>query len=85
MTVRLLDLATLVRSWGRGVVFYADRWSPGTALALTHLGDTEGDIKIATNPAMAGLTTPELTGPAVHEMDYTGEAPTLELPLWLAT
>jgi hypothetical protein len=85
MAFSLLDLSTVVRSWGRGVVFYAERWSPGSPLTLTHLGDTEGDISIATNPEMAMLTTPELTGPAAHEVDYTGEAPTVEIPLYLTS
>src|SRR5688572_5312432 len=80
----LLALPDVVRSWGRGVVHYAPRWSPGDGpLALTHLGDTEGDIVINTNPETAGLTTPELTGPAVHEFDYTGENPVVEIPLYL--
>ena len=87
MSLALLDLAAVVRSWGRGVVFRAPLWTPetGSPIALTHLGDTEGDISIATNPELAALTTPELTGPAPHEMDYTGEAPTIELPLYLTS
>jgi len=81
----LLDLADVVRSWGRGVVFYANRWDPGlgSGLTLTHLGDTEGDISIATNPELAKLTVPELTGPAAHELDFTGEDPVIEFPLYL--
>lgn len=81
----LLDLTTVIRSFGRGVVFYAPRWSPGDGpLALTHLGDTEGDIVINTNPEMAKLTVPELTGPAAHEIDYVGEDPVIEMPLYIA-
>lgn len=81
----LLDLSTVLRSLGRGVVFRAPRWTPGSSgpLTLTHLGDTEGDIAIATNPEMAALTTPELTGPAPIEMDYTGEAPVITFPMYL--
>lgn len=81
----LLDLSTVVRSFGRGVVFYSDLWLPelGNPIDLNHLGDTEGDISIATNPELNGLTTPELTGPAKHEIDYTGEAPMVEVPLYL--
>jgi hypothetical protein len=80
----LLDLSTVLRSLGRGVVFRAPRWNPGDGpLTLTHLGDTEGDISIATNPEMAALTTPELTGPAPVEMDYTGEAPVITFPMYL--
>lgn len=80
----LIDLAALLRSYGRGVVFYAPRWDRTTPLVLTHLGDTEGDIVINTNPEVAALTLPELTGPAAHEVDYMGENPTIEMPLFLA-
>lgn len=89
----LLDLTTVVRSWGRGVVLYATtdqagtipgRWDLTGPLYLQHLGDTEGDITINTNPQMDSLTTPELTGPAPHEVDYSGEAPEIEIPLYLA-
>ena len=85
MSLSLLDLSAVVRSWGRGVVFRSPLWSPGSPITLTHLGDTEGDINIATNPELAALTTPELTGPAAHEMDFTGEAPTIEIPLYLTS
>lgn len=86
MIASLLDLASVVRSLGRGVVFIADRWDPGSGdLSPTHLGDTEGDIVINTNAEMSALTTPELTGPAAHEMDYTGENPTIEIPLYLTS
>lgn len=89
----LQDLNSIVRSWGRGVVFYSvdqqggttpTLWDPTGPLYLRHLGDTEGDLVINTNPEMASLTTPELTGPAPHEVDYTGEAPQIEVPLYLA-
>ncbi len=80
----LLDLTTILRTFGRGVVFSAPRWDRDVPLALTHLGDTEGDISIATNPEVSGLTLPELSGPAMHEADYTGENPVVELPLYLA-
>lgn len=80
----LLDLTTILRRIGRGVIMRADRWDRDVPLALTHLGDTEGDIAIATNPEVAVLTLPELSGPAAHEADYTGENPTIEIPLYLA-
>ena len=81
----LMDLSTVIRSLGRGVVFRAPVWTPGDGpLTLTHLGDTEGDITINTNAQMDALTTPELTGPAAHEMDYSGEGPVIEIPLFLA-
>lgn len=81
----LLDLTTIRRHLGgRGVVLYAPRWDRNGALALTHLGDTEGDIVVSTNPEVSALTLPELSGPAAHEADYTGENPTVEIPLFLA-
>lgn len=89
----LKDLSTVVRSWGRGVVLYATsdqagttpaRWDRTGQLYLRHLGDTEGDIVVNTNAQTASLTTPELTGPAPHDVDYTGEAPEIEIPLYLA-
>jgi hypothetical protein len=76
----LLDLATVIRSFGRGAVFRAPKWDFASPLALTHLLDTEGDINVNVNSEVAGLTTPETTGPAWHEADYTGEAPVVEIP-----
>ncbi len=80
----LLDLTAIRRRIGRGVVLYANRWDRDVPLALTHLGDTEGDISIATNPEISALTLPELSGPAAHEADYSGENPVVEIPLYLA-
>lgn len=93
MNFDLLNLASVVRSLGRGVVMYATsdeagtipaRWDPATALYLQHLGDTEGDIEVATNAKMDALTTPELTGDAPHDMDYSGESPEISVPLYMA-
>lgn len=81
--LNLLDLNAVVRSFGRGVVFYGTRWDPTGPLALAHLGDTEGDINIQTNPDIQMLTVPELTGPAGHEADFTGENPVVEIPLYM--
>lgn len=89
----LMDLTTVVRSWGRGVVLYAStdaqgvnnaRWDGSSPIFLNHLGDTEGDIVVNKNPQMDSLTLPELTGPAPHDVDYSGEAPVIEIPLFLA-
>lgn len=80
----LASVAGLVASYGRGVVFYAERWDRTGPLNMVQLGVTEGDIVINTNPEVAALTLPELTGPAPHEMDYTGENPQVEIPLYLA-
>lgn len=83
MNYQLKDLTQVVRSWGRGVVFRNSVWDPTGALSLSHLMDTEGDLVVQTNPETAKLTTPELTGPAAHEMDYTGEDPVIEIPGYL--
>ena len=81
----LASVASVLASYGRGVVFYADKWDPAVgALTMSQLGVTEGDIVVTPNGATAGLTIPELTGPAVHEMDYLGENPVVEIPLYLA-
>lgn len=80
----LAEVSSLVASYGRGVVFYAPKWDTLSALSMAQLGVTEGDIVITPNATTAGLTIPELTGPAKHEMDYTGEAPTVAIPLYLA-
>lgn len=80
------NLNDVLRAVGRGLLFYAGRWDPalGDPLAITHLGDTEGDIVFTPNAEIKELTTPELTGGAAHEADYMGEKPTLEFPLYLA-
>jgi len=81
----LQDVSGVIASYGRGVVFYADKWDvPAGPLVMSQLGVTEGDIVVTPNGATAGLTLPELTGPAVHEFDYLGENPTIEIPLYLA-
>lgn len=88
MDYTLLDLTAQVRAIGRASVFYgtgAYAFDAGGAdLALTHLGDTEGDIEIAANEAYSDLTTPELTGPAIHERYVTGESPTVTIPIYAA-
>jgi hypothetical protein len=84
MDLALQNLKNVARAIGRGVVMYADKWEIGEALALTHLGDTEGDIVVTPNAEVAAMTLPELSGPAPVAADYVGEAPTIELPLFLA-
>jgi len=44
----------------------------------------EGDITFNPNGENADLTLPEIAGGAVFESTYVGEAPTLELPLFMA-
>lgn len=80
----LADVSGVIASYGRGVIFYASKWDALTPLVMTQLGVTEGDISVNPNGATAGLTLPELTGPIPHEMDYLGENPVIEIPLYLA-
>lgn len=94
MNYSLLDLQTLLRKYGRGVVFYAHdgvgevgnpvRWDGASPLNLTHLGDTEGDINLVANGTVANLTLPEISGDAIYEATYTGENPQAQIPLFLA-
>jgi hypothetical protein len=81
----LLDLAAVVRSFGRGVILRAPAWDFASDLtaALAHLADTEGNIVINTNAELAKLTLPELSGPAAIEVDYTGEDPVITVPMYL--
>lgn len=95
MDYSLLNLETLLRKIGRGVIMYAHdggsgavgdptRWDAASALELAHLGDTEGDIAFEPNGNVATLTLPELSGDAIHEATHVGENPQLQIPLFLA-
>lgn len=91
MNYTLLDLQTLLRKYGRGVVFYAvdglgdpTVWDYASSLELTHLGDTEGDINLVANGSVANLTLPEISGGAIYEATYTGENPQVQIPLFMA-
>lgn len=91
MELNLLDLQTVLRKIGRGVVMYAVdgsgeplRWDGTSALTLAHLTDTEGDMNVTPNDTVAELTLPEISGDAIYEATYTGEAPTVDIPLFMA-
>lgn len=84
MDAQVTSINDIRRTLGRGVVFYADKWDPTTPLELQHLGDTQGDLVFNPNAEVAFMTLPERTGPAPVAADYTGEAPTIEIPLYLA-
>lgn len=84
MNFQLSDLNSVVRSWGRGVIFRAPKWDPtGPLTNLAQLGDTEGDISVQTNGEVAVMTLPELTGPAGHDADFVGENPVIEVPMYV--
>jgi len=80
--MQLLDLTTVIRSFGRGVVFRAPVWDFASDMVadLVNPFDTEGNLQITFNAELAKLTLPELTGPAAHEVDYTGEDPVITVP-----
>lgn len=81
----LMDVSRILATYGRGVVFEGPVWVPADGPpSLMQVGVTEGDIVANPNAVTAGMTFPELTGPAVHEFDYTGENPTVDIPLYLA-
>lgn len=84
----LLDLTAQVRAIGRGSIFYeagAFAYAEGgTDIAMTHLGDTEGEISIELNDSYSELTLPELTGAAPHEKYLEGYAPQITIPLYAA-
>lgn len=81
----LADVSNILATYGRGIVFECDKWVPADGqIVMTQLGSTEGDIAVNPNSQVAGLSLPELTGPAKHEMDYLGEDPKIEIPLYLA-
>lgn len=83
-TLNMLNLNAVRRSLYRGLVWRAPKWDPTVGpLELTHLADSEGDVVINTNSALAKLTVPELTGPAAHELDYEGEDPVIEIPMYV--
>lgn len=90
-SVTLLDLQTVLRKIGRGVVCYAvdgsgdpTRWDTSSELLLAHLGDTEGDIVFNPNDDVATLTLPEISGGATYEATAVGENPEITIPLFMA-
>jgi hypothetical protein len=91
--ITLLNLQTLLRKIGRGVIFYAHdgteaqtpvRWDGVSTLNLAHLADTEGEMKVTPNGRVEKLTLPEISGDAAYEADYVGEAPVIEAPVFAA-
>lgn len=81
-----LDLTTVIRELGRGIVFYevGAFAGTGTDLTLIHLGDTEGEIKVEMNVGYQSLKTPELTGEIEHVKYFQGMAPKVTIPLFSA-
>ena len=77
------NLEATIRHIGRAAVFYeAGAYAgSGTDLALTYLGDTEGEITVEENAEFAELTTPELTGPIARDKYLEGIKPVITLPL----
>lgn len=72
---------------GKCVIFYADPWDGTTNLfasggPLTHLGTTEGEVRIAPNPEYSELTLPESLGPSALKRYLTGTRPTFTAGLF---
>ncbi|MFW6012477.1 MAG: hypothetical protein ACOC92_02075 [bacterium] len=100
MDLTLLDLKEQLRAIGRGVVFISvdaaydpqdpltvadtKKWSPGSAINLAHLGDTEGPIEPEVEEEFQNLTLQELTGPASHKRTVSGSQIALTVPLFAA-
>lgn len=82
----LLDLTAQVRAIGRASVFYGTGAFAGSGndLALTHLGDTEGEVVPELTEEFSELKLPELTGPAVHEKYSAGVSAIVKIPIYAA-
>lgn len=83
MDFTLLNLQNVLRTIGRGVVFYSNQWVSGD-IALTHLGDTEGEIVATPTASISALTTPELTGDDEIEAYVQGSGFVATIPLYVA-
>ncbi|HET7233261.1 MAG TPA: hypothetical protein VFJ16_24835 [Longimicrobium sp.] len=78
------DLATALRTIGRARAVYSPYWDGTADLALSLLGDMEGEPKLDPKSSIDTLKVPELTGDAPWEAWETGAAPEASLPLFLA-
>jgi hypothetical protein len=72
---------------GKCAVFITDRWDGLTNLfeaggPLTHLGTTEGEVRITPNPEYSELTLPEELGPSALKRYLTGTRPTVSFGLF---
>jgi hypothetical protein len=83
MEFTLLDLQNVLRTIGRGVVFYSNQWVSGD-ISLTHLGDTEGEIVATPTSTISALTTPELTGDDEIVAFVLGAGMNVTIPLYVA-
>jgi hypothetical protein len=100
MDVRLQELTIAAAAMGRAAVLIAvndayypgddlvvgdtQRWDRTGDLLLAHLGNTEGDVEFASDPAFSEMAFPELTGPMAHRRLYDGESLVVTLPLFFA-
>lgn len=83
MNFDLPNLITALRAIGRGVVFRAPYWDATSPIAMTALGDTEGEIAIQENEVYDSLVLDELTA-SEHETTVKSGAPVANIPLFYA-
>lgn len=88
-TYSLVDVAAAARGIGRAAIFYGSTYSyvastTGADLALTHLGDTEGEVNIAFNESFTELKLPEIMGDAIVSRKLAGENPMVTMPMFTA-
>ena len=57
-------------------------WDGGDALAMFHLGNTQGEVQFAPNAEFSNLTLQENTGPAILKSYMTGTAPTFTVSVF---
>lgn len=70
---------------GRAAIFYSSTaWDFDSALSMTFLGFTEGDVVQTENEEYQTLTLPEYTGSAPRKRSVQGSAPIVTIPLFTA-
>jgi len=80
----LLEFDNIVEQFpGRGVVFGAPYWDGATPLALNHLGETEGVIRMTPNETFAHVRMDEQRGGAKLRTWVKGQEPSIQIPTFL--
>lgn len=81
------DLTTILRDIGRASVWYGTGAyaGSGTAVSMTQLGDTEGEISVDFDEKYSELTVPELTGDIPWQKYLESAKPTIKIPMALVS